>query len=151
MHRRGFLAAGSGLASSLVAGCLGGADGDDSDGSGDGGGNNEVAQTTDVAMVSSQFDPRNVHVATGATVTWTNEESTGHTVTAASENWSFDEVVGGSESTQYTFDASGVYDVYCKYHGSADLTGMSMKVSVGDATIQEPLGGSSGGGGGGPY
>lgn len=151
MQRRRYLAATGGLAVPL-AGCLGGSDDDGSGGDGDTGGDGAaVVETTDVSMVASQFDPRNVHVSAGATVTWTNEDGAAHTVTAASDNWSFDENVPGGEATQYTFESSGVYDVYCTYHGSADLTGMSMKVGVGDATIEEPLGGSGGGGGGGPY
>ena len=101
-------------------------------------------------MVDSQFDPRNVRVDVGATVTWTNEDVAGHTVTNASDNWSFDETVDGGATASHAFEASGVYDVYCRFHGTADLTGMSMKVAVGDATIDQPLG-AGGGGGTGPY
>jgi plastocyanin len=110
---------------------------------GDGGGAT-VAETTDVTMVDSQFDPRNVAVDAGATVTWTNEDTTAHTVTSASDNWSMDTEVDGGGQTTHKFDESGVYDVYCTFHGSADLSGMSMKVGVGDATIEDPLGGGGG-------
>lgn len=90
-------------------------------------------------MVNFQFDPRNVHVPDGATVTWINRDSSGHTVTNASGNWSKDTNVSGGGQTQHTFMGSDVYDVYCRFHGSANLTGMSMKISVGDARIQDPL------------
>lgn len=140
MHRRRYLVTAAGIASTLLAGCTSGGDG------GDGGGS-PVAQTTEVSMVGSQFDPRNIHVSAGATVTWTNDDSAGHTVTNASDNWSFDQQVAGGESAEFTFEESGVYDVYCRFHGSADLTGMSMKVGVGDASIESPLGGSNEGGG----
>lgn len=129
--------AGLGL-SGLLAGCAGGS------GSGP-----TVEQTTDVAMVDTQFDPRNVAVDAGATVTWTNEDGSDHTVTAASDNWNMDETVAGGGNASHTFEDSGVYEVYCRLHGSADLSGMSMKIGVGDATIEDPLGG--GGGGGGAY
>lgn len=145
MERRRFLAVSTGLVAPLVAGCLGGEDGNG------GGSGDQVARTSDIAMVANQFDPRNVHVSAGTTVTWTNEDGTAHTVTSASDNWSYDEQVSGSDEAAFTFEDSGVYDVYCTFHGSADLTGMSMKVGVGDATIEEPLGGSGGGGGGGAY
>lgn len=102
-------------------------------------------------MVGSQFKPRNIQIATGATVTWMNEDSTAHTVTNASDNWSKDANVLGGEQATHTFDESGVYDVYCTYHGSADLSGMSMKIGVGDASIQNPLGGGGGAYGGGGY
>lgn len=139
MQRRRYLATAGGIAATFVAGCTS---------SGDGSSGGEVVQTTEVSMVGSQFDPRNIHVSAGATVTWTNDDSAGHTVTNASDNWSFDREVAGGESTEFTFEESGVYDVYCRFHGSADLTGMSMKVGVGDATIESPLGGSEQQGGG---
>lgn len=97
-------------------------------------------ETSTVDMVDFQFDPRNVHVDNGPEVTWINQDSTSHTVTNASDNWSKDTVVEGGGETTHTFTDSDVYDVYCRFHGSADLSGMSMKISVGDATIQDPLG-----------
>lgn len=115
------------------------------------GGNNgpEIVSTTAVSMSGSQFDPRNIEVDAGATVTWTNDDGHPHTVTSATDNWSKGTEVAGGETTTHTFDDSGVYDVYCRFHGSADLSGMSMKVGVGDATIEEPLGGGQKEGG--PY
>lgn len=139
MQRRRFLVVAGTAATAAAAGCLGGGTGST--------GGGRVVETTDVSMVGSQFDPRNIHVDAGATVTWTNDDSAAHTVTNASENWTFDEEVAGGGSTAFTFEESGVYDVYCRFHGSADLTGMSMKVGVGDATIEQPLGGAQGGGG----
>ena len=143
MHRRRYLAAAAGLLAPLLAGCT---DGGSSDG-----GRAEVVETTDVSMVDSQFDPQNIRVAEGGTVTWTNEDGTTHTVTNASDNWSFDTEVPGGGSTEFTFDSAGVHDAYCRFHGSADLSGMSMKIAVGDATIEAPLGGSEEDGGGGVY
>jgi len=120
-----------------VAGCAGGA-----------GGQGAGQETSDVSMTDSQFRPRNIHVDTETTVTWTNEDSRAHTVTSASDNWSKDTTVAPGEETTHTFGDSGVYDVYCTYHGSSELTGMSMKVGVGDATIENPVGGDDGDGGG---
>lgn len=68
-------------------------------------------------------------------------------MTSASNNWDKDTNVPGNEQTIHTFDQDNLYDVYCTYHGSAELSGMSMKVGVGDATIQNPLGGEDEGGG----
>lgn len=107
-----------------------------------------VRQTSSVTMVNTQFSPRNIHVDAGTKVTWTNEDSSAHTVTAASDNWNKDTEVQGGGSTTHTFSENGVYDVYCRFHGSQDLTGMSMKIAVGDAEIQNPLGAGGGGGGG---
>lgn len=136
MKRREWLTSAVVFGTGLLAGCSGSGGGDDS----------PVEETTTIAMVDSQFDPRNARVETGATVTWTNEDAAGHTVTNASDNWEMDVSVDGGESVTHTFDSSGVYDVYCRFHGSADLTGMSMKIAVGDASIASPLGGSRSGG-----
>lgn len=124
----------------LLAGCSGGPQP---------GGSASVEATSSVSMTGSQFDPRNIHVDTGTEVTWTNDDSTEHTVTSASDNWSMDAAVPAGEQATHPFQESGVYDVYCTYHGGSDLSGMSMKVGVGDASIDAPLGGGSGGGGGG--
>lgn len=125
-----------------LAGCSGG--------SGDGGGT-DIPETTTIAMVDTQFDPRNTHVDTGATVTWENEDDTAHTVTSASDNWSKDAEVAGGEQTTHTFEQAEVYEVYCTFHGSTDLSGMSMKIGVGDATIEDPLGDGDSDDGGGVY
>lgn len=143
--RRHFLrASGAAAVAITVAGCSGGSD--DSGGTTDtaGGGSAAVKETTEVALTGSQFEPRNISIDPGATVTWTNEDGYAHTVTSASNNWSFDKEVSAGGSVSYTFEKSDVYDVYCKFHGSAELTGMSMKIAVGDATIASPLGTNSG-------
>lgn len=138
MRRRTFLGATGAVSTQLVAGCTGGSE-------------PTVEETTDVTMIDDQFDPRNISIETGATVTWTNEDDDEHTVTSASGNWETDTEVTAGEEATHTFERDGVYDGYCRFHGDADLSGMSMKVSVGDASIENPLGGGddgdSGGGG----
>lgn len=133
-HRRRAILQMSGITlAGILAGCTGG------------GGESSIAQTGDVTMADTQFDPRNIDVEAGTTVTWTNEDSTTHTVTSASDNWTKDVEVPSDEETTHTFEQNEVYDVYCRFHGDADLSGMSMKVGVGDATIENPLGSSDGG------
>jgi plastocyanin len=153
MRRRRLLTASVTLAGPLIAGCTGSsggggsANGGASNGSGAGGAS--IEETSSVAMVNNGFEPRNVEVGTGTTVTWTNEDDLEHTVTDASDNWQKDSRVAGGGETSHTFEKSGVYDVFCSIHGSSDLSGMSMKVGVGDATIEAPLGGGDGGSSGG--
>lgn len=136
MDRRQFIAACSAAATAALAGCSAG-------------GGADVVETTDVTMADDQFDPRNIAVDAGATVTWTNEDDDGHTVTSASDNWELDETVSAGGETTHTFEEDGVYDVYCRFHGTEELSGMSMKVAVGDAEIDSPL--ASGDDGGGAY
>ena len=143
MPRRGVLGVTT-AALGAIAGCAGNTGNPD-------GATASVESTDTVSMTGSQFQPRNVHVDTGTTVTWRNEASFEHTVTSASDNWEKDTTVPAGEETTHTFEESGVYEVYCTLHGGSDLTGMSMKVGVGEATIESPVGGGDDGGGGGAY
>lgn len=133
MERRTFIATTGCVSALAVTGCTGGS-------------SPTVEETTDVTMVDAQFDPRNIHADAGSTVSWTNEDETGHTVTAASDNWAEDSEVAAGDETTHTFEESGVYDVYCRFHGDADLSGMSMKVGIGNATIESPVGDGDDGG-----
>lgn len=145
LRRTVLRAAGAG-ALAAVAGCSGAGGG--ADGTTTGGTGATVVETTSVSMVDTQFDPRNIRVEAGAEVTWTNEDDVGHTVTSASDNWSLDVEVAGGERATHAFPERGVYDAYCRFHGSADLSGMSMRIAVGDAAIEAPLtdgGGEDGG------
>ncbi|MDS0243785.1 MULTISPECIES: plastocyanin/azurin family copper-binding protein [unclassified Haloferax] len=153
IRRRAFLGAAATGGLALVAGCTGGSNPGGGSGNGNGNGGAAIEETSSVSMTGSQFDPRNIHVDTGATVTWTNDDGFDHTVTSASDNWDKDSSVAGGEETTHTFEESGVYDVYCTIHGGSDLSGMCMKVGVGDTAIESPLGGGSSGDddGGGMY
>lgn len=140
--RRRLLATTAAVAVPTVSGCTGGNGGSEGDG-------DTVVETAEVSMTGSQFEPRNIHVDAGTEVSWTNDDGVEHTVTSASDNWSKDTTVPAGGEATHSFDGGGVYDVYCTIHGVDDLSGMSMKVGVGDATIADPLGG--GGNGGGAY
>lgn len=117
-----------------------------------------VEQTSEVGVQNSQFHPRNIEVDVGTEVTWTNEESTpqqgqggqggqgqgdevsAYVITSGTDNWEFEEEIAPTESVSYTFEESGVYGAYTPGFGSSDLTGMSMKIGVGQE-IDDPLGG----------
>jgi plastocyanin len=61
------------------------------------------------------FNPGEITVAPGTSVTWTNEDSTVHTITSAT----FDsgEVKPG-EQYKFTFSTPGTYDYACSIHPS---------------------------------
>ena len=139
-RRRAVLRAAAAGGLALLAGCAGG--------DGDGTPTTEADAPT-VSMTASQFDPRSLSVAVRTTVTWHNDSDVEHTVTSASDNWEQDAAVQPGAETTATFEEAGVYDVYCAYHGTAQLTGMSMQIAVGEATIEEPLGESTDSDGGG--
>lgn len=95
-----------------------------------------VVETSDVEFRTGQFHPRNITVSTGTEVTWENTEQYGHNVASVSDNWDFAEAVDPDSRVSYTFEESGVYEAECNVHN-----GERMKIAVGDATIDEPLGG----------
>lgn len=138
MYRRKFLVTTATVSIGIFTGCLGG-DGEQNNNR-DQDSQTSIQKTSNVSMVNSQFSPRNIQIDVGDTVTWTNNDSTAHTVTSGSDNWEKDTEVSGGESTTHTFEEPGIYYVYCRFHGSRDLSGMSMKIAVGNTTIQDPLG-----------
>jgi len=88
----------------------------------------EVPKETGEAVVTMQnlsFEPAELIISAGTTVTWTNEDNVGHTVTAGtigSPTGLFDENVPAGASLSYTFDEPGTYDYYCSIHPGMDGT-----------------------------
>lgn len=71
----------------------------------------------DVTMSNFAFNPDELTVASGDTVTVANEDGTSHTFT--SEDGGFDLQLSGSESGEVTIDAeAGSYDFLCTIHPS---------------------------------
>jgi plastocyanin len=70
-----------------------------------------------VTIQNFAFDPSNLTVKTGTTVTWTNMDGVNHTVT--SDTGLFDSGELGKGGTfSFTFDKAGVYTYYCVPHHS---------------------------------
>lgn len=79
-----------------------------------------------VTMRDIAFDPPQVEIAAGTTVTWTNGEAIPHTVTAA--DGTFDSGVLEEGGTfEHTFTEAGTFDYACAIHpgmtGSVTVTG----------------------------
>lgn len=65
--------------------------------------------------------PANTDVATGTRVTWTNKDSTKHTVTsgtAPNKDGKFDGQVDAGSTFSFTFTAAGTYQYFCSIHSS---------------------------------
>jgi plastocyanin len=68
------------------------------------------------------FDPDPVNVSTGTTVTWTNDDSTLHTVTSGSpeggtSGTEFDSsYLAAGKTFQHPFNSTGTFDYYCTLH-----------------------------------
>jgi plastocyanin len=79
-----------------------------------------------VDLVDFQFDPTELTVSVGDTVTFVNGDSAPHTVTEgtngnAADDARFDEQVAAGESVEVTFDEAGDYDVTCLFHGTMNM------------------------------
>lgn len=68
-----------------------------------------------VVIKNFTFEPSQLTVKAGTTVTWKNEDSTVHTVTGT--GWDSGQVQPGAEF-QKTFDTAGTYDYHCSIHPS---------------------------------
>lgn len=73
--------------------------------------------SADIRIIDLDYDPREVTVAVGATVTWTNTGQAPHTVTDRSGGWTSDVLPTGG-TFQHTFDTVGRYEYICTLHAN---------------------------------
>jgi plastocyanin len=101
--------------------------GEDDDAAVDG----DATSTDTVEARNINFEPADIEVAVGTTVTWVNADIVNHTVTsgpAGDPDGMFDESLdsGGDDAT-VTFDEAGTFDYYCDLHrsmvGTVTVTG----------------------------
>jgi plastocyanin len=78
-----------------------------------------------VSIQDFSFNPGQITVAPGTTVTWTNEGPSPHTTTADDGSWDSGTLQQG-EDFSFTFDEPGTYTYHCSIH--PDMTA-SVKVS----------------------
>jgi len=78
-------------------------------------------QQTDVVIEGLAFNPEEINVPVGSTVTWSNQDSVTHTVTARDQTFdSGDLPVGGTFN--YTFEEKGTFDYFCTIHPNMEGT-----------------------------
>jgi plastocyanin len=91
----------------------------------------EAPRAAAVATVTVQnftFEPKELTVHAGTTVTW-NDVGGRHTVESADGFLKSDTLIAG-QTYQKRFDTPGVYDYYCGNHGTKSGTGMTGRVVV---------------------
>ena len=71
---------------------------------------------TEVAMKDIQFNPADVTVKPGDTVTWVNDDSAGHDVTADDFSSGDPGAMQNGDTFEHTFDAKGTFDYVCSVH-----------------------------------
>lgn len=81
-----------------------------------------------ISLQNFNFDPKDVTIPVGTTVTWTNVGGR-HTVETADGFLKSDTLIGG-QTYQKKFDTPGVYAYYCDNHGAKDGTGMAGRIVV---------------------
>ena len=80
-------------------------------------GSSPVASKNAVTIQNMAFSPASLTVKVGDKVTWTNQDSVGHSATA--DNNSFDTgVIAQGQSGSVTFSKTGTYTYHCKIHPS---------------------------------
>jgi plastocyanin len=97
----------------VVAGC--GGDDDDDGGGGGGGG-------ASVTMEGIAFEPAEITVSAGDTVTWTNEDSVGHDVTGDDFKSGDPGGLGNGDTFEHTFEEAGTFDYVCTVHPGMEGT-----------------------------
>jgi plastocyanin len=74
----------------------------------------------EIVMQNTTFQPAEITVQAGTTVTWNNEDPFPHTVTSGTRDDPtalFDSGnLGGGQSFSFTFDEAGTYEYFCSVH-----------------------------------
>lgn len=100
------------------------------------------ATTYEIDLTGATFEPDQLSIEIGDTVTWHNISGLEHTSTSDDEFWDSD-VLEPGDSYSYTFTdmgphinsddegtTYGEFDFYCQFHGGAGLHGMSGSIFV---------------------
>ena len=68
-----------------------------------------------VTIVDFAYDPAELEVAAGTTVTWTNNDSSAHTVSQTGGGFESGKLDNGM-TFSFTFDTPGTYEYFCQFH-----------------------------------
>jgi plastocyanin len=74
-----------------------------------------LAADSAVTIAGFAFDPATVTIQVGDSVTWTNEDSVGHTATAGDGSFDTGPIANGASET-VTFDSAGTFAYVCSIH-----------------------------------
>jgi len=83
--------------------------------------------SAEVSMKDIKFNPSEVKVKVGDTVTWTNDDGVGHDVTGDSFKSGEPGALQSGDTFEHTFDKAGTFDYVCTVHpgmkGTVEVTG----------------------------
>jgi plastocyanin len=77
----------------------------------------ESAAPAAVSIVDLTFEPATIEVDAGSTVTWANDDSIGHTVTARDGAFDSGDLIAGGTFSQ-AFSEPGTFEYFCAIHPS---------------------------------
>ena len=85
-----------------------------------------TADTEEVTVEGSQFQPGELSIAAGTVVTFVNIDSFAHTVTEgtggrAADEPAADEMLEADASVEVTFDEPGTYEITCRFHPTMQM------------------------------
>ena len=76
---------------------------------------------TQISIKGFAFNPNQPSVTKGATITWTNDDGTTHTVTSGvpgTPSGKFNQSVDAGKAFSFTFTETGTYEFFCNIHQS---------------------------------
>lgn len=78
----------------------------------------DATATDKVTIENFAFGPKAIKVKVGTTVTWTNQDAVGHTVTADTKaaDAPSSPIFNKGETYSFTFKKAGTYDYHCEPH-----------------------------------
>lgn len=80
-------------------------------------GSSKPTATNSVTIENFAFSPANITVKKGTTVTWTNKDSTAHTVTENDgKNGPDSSSLDQGKSYSFTYDTVGTFKYHCSFH-----------------------------------
>jgi plastocyanin len=77
----------------------------------------ETGEGEPVEIIDFSFDPADLTVDVGASVTWTNDDSTAHSVVGAGGAFASPDIAPGTNFST-TFDQAGTFEYVCGIHPS---------------------------------
>ena len=90
-----------------------------------------------VSVLDNSFSPKELHIKAGQTVTWVDNGTSPHTVTADDNSFNSGTFQPGQQYS-HTFNTPGTYPYYCTLHGGPGGTGMAGVIIVDPATSVSP-------------
>ena len=74
---------------------------------------------TQISIKGFAFNPNQPSLTKGATITWTNDDGTTHTVTSGvpgTPSGKFNQSLDAGKSFSFTFAETGTYEFFCNIH-----------------------------------